>query len=184
MGGNVWNRLCPLDDIEKGRIDIAPEEWIPDGSNGPTFTDDAGTDGTMQFNRLQFNGAADVICYHSFYVPADYTSGAKLKLLWYTTSTMNTTTTAVYWSTYVRSVTVGTDATGLDEAGTICTGVEALCLLPNAARVRELTVDLESASVEIDPGDFLQLTLKRDVSQDANVNFVYLVGSEFQYVKG
>ena len=52
MGSAKYNENLP-GHSRYGYTWVAAEEFIPDGTNGPTFVDDLGTDGQQQFNALK-----------------------------------------------------------------------------------------------------------------------------------
>jgi len=85
-----------------GTIPFVAEELVPDGTNGPTFVDDVGSDGTNQFNVVRFLGAGRTYVYLNGTLPEDYYPGGSITvdLHWRTDSTMVPTSagTVVSWA--------------------------------------------------------------------------------------
>jgi hypothetical protein len=143
-----WSRISSIPGIEKGFMSFAPEDFVPDGSNGATFTDDTGTDGQQQFNTLYFNGAEDALAFLNFEIPDDYYTNPKLKLKWYTADTSGT---AVAWSAKIRSIHPN-DAAVMDVVGNVVTNVIETAK-GTANYLCESILDLSTATVVIEPED-------------------------------
>lgn len=204
MAQRSWREAHP--DLDPyGYWDALAEEFVPDGTNGPTFVDDAGTDGTQQFNVIRFLGAARTHVYYSKFLPEDYYPNGEIiaSVFWRTDSTMVPTTagTVVTWTGAVQYTTPGshmptatssavTTGTGIDQAGTAITAVNWMndnysgaVALGDVLLTSDLVLTPSGESPQ--PGDLMQFKLERaeDLAQ-LNDNHVEMVGVRFKYLKG
>jgi len=104
----------------KGYIDFVAEELVPDGTNGGTFTDDAGTDGQQQYNFLRFLADGDSHAWFNFVVPGDYAGNMKAEIYWSTATNAGgaTASTLIDIGGTIRFMLPGTELTtaGTDQA--------------------------------------------------------------------
>lgn len=190
MAKTRWNRDCPLNNISDGSMFFEAERFVPDGTNGATFTDDLGTDAKHQMNVLYFAGAADAYAHLNFVAPRDYFGDATLRLYWFTAKS-GTTTTAVTWAGTVRAIAQA-DLTNIDYSarlqGTLSTSLsEVTSMCPSVGSSISYTdIDLTvSDFIAINPGDYLQVMLFRNVSlTQTNDTRINMLGGELRYTRG
>ena len=153
-----------------GSILLSPSAAVlPDGSTnnlacGVSMRQGTQTGAKAHFPTLDFDGAGSLEgCHYQFRLPANYSSGGTLKLLWMA----NTTTAAnVKWQAEIGAVTPADADTPLEHAfaaaATVTTGVNTT----EANRLIESSITLTTDSWAA--GDWVDMYLFRDSADAAD----------------
>ncbi len=135
---------------------------LPDGSTsnlapGMTRRQGTQTGAKTHFLTLDFDGGGNLEgCHYAFRLPANYTSGGVLKLLWMANATAN----AVKWQAEVGAITPADADTPLEHAFAAAATVTTNVNTTEARRLTEsaITLTMDSAAA----GDLIELYLFRD----------------------
>jgi hypothetical protein len=165
-------------------INLAPSSaTLPDGSSGnsaPALTRIQGTETNPKkhFLALAFDGAGGTeYAWWTFVLPANYSSGGSLDLLWM----LNGTSNAVKWQARVGAVTPDDADTPIEHAAAAAATVTTNVNTTEANRLTKSTITLTMDSAA--GGDLLSLTVFRDSGDAADTSTVdaQLVGAVFSY---
>jgi hypothetical protein len=165
-------------------LNLTPSSAVlPDGSSGnsaPALTRIQGTETNPKKHLLAlgFDGAGGTeYAWWTFVLPADYSSGGSLDLLW----VLNDTSNAVKWQAKVSAVTPGDADTPIEHAAASAATVTTNVNTTEANRLTKSTITLTMDSAA--GGDLISLTVFRDSADAADTATAdaQLVGAVFSY---
>lgn len=141
---------------------------LPDGSTSNLACGISRRQGTQvgaktHYLTLDFDGGGNVECAHNiFYMPADYSSGGTLKILWHTPAVAGN----VKWQAQVGAITAADADTPLEHAFAAAATVTSAANATEARRLSSssLTLTMDSATA----GDMIELLLFRDSGDAAD----------------
>jgi len=135
---------------------------------------------------LRFDASTDEHCFWQFRLPADYSSGGRLKVQFYNVSAQLNDIKTAQFEGCLQAVTPGdaTIMTALDlttDGGGWVGTLKTLTSGTTAGRLYESSIDMASNLDGMVAGDFIQFGLRRDVSDDDATGDMAVIAVTFEY---
>jgi hypothetical protein len=178
-----------------GFHNIDMQLWTVDGTAGPAYTADVGTDGQQQHPVLLFDyQTADDKGFVRFAVPPDYDGGKIYLLIWWYVND-NTAAHNAVWAGTVQRVPSGMSYAAsssyagnvvLDVAGVAFTSVSNAFVSDAVNEIQVSVIDLTTSTdgALLEPLDLALVQLFNDVSEDDLGAGAYVCHSAIMYTRG